>query len=178
MLVFIDTEFTGFEENADLISIGMVTDTPIEQTFYEEISDLDMTKCSDFVLKHVLPLRGAADQRKTLMQTAFLCWDWLDKLGQHGRYQIAADFHGDVHFLNMLLHLAATSGARSGHPRGLEPNWLNIFPAIQSDAIMSAMEQHCHQQKLRIHHALDDAKRNKFGWLLAQSVAAQKAAKA
>ncbi len=174
MLVFIDTEFTGFEENADLVSIGMVTDGTIEHSFYEEISDLDIGKCSDFVLKHVLPLRGLPEQRKTLMQTAFLCWDWLDNLGKNERLQIAADFHGDVHFLNMLLSIAAQSGARSGHPRGLENNWLNIFPAIQSDAIMSAMEQYCHQKKLRIHHALDDAKRNKFGWELAQTLSTKK----
>lgn len=51
--IFMDMEFTNLGKDADLISIGMVTQNNI--TFYAELIDYDVTKASNFVKEHVLP---------------------------------------------------------------------------------------------------------------------------
>ena len=56
MYVFYDTEFTDLTKDADVISIGLITDG--DQKFYGEITDFDHNKCSDFVKEQVLPNLG------------------------------------------------------------------------------------------------------------------------
>ena len=55
MLIFIDTEFTQFND-PELISIGLVTEDASHE-FYAELP-VDRTKCSDFVVDKVLPSLG------------------------------------------------------------------------------------------------------------------------
>lgn len=55
MKIFLDTEFTGFEIDASLISIGLVTETG-DRTFYAELTDsYTLHQCSYFVQEEVLP---------------------------------------------------------------------------------------------------------------------------
>jgi hypothetical protein len=56
MLIFFDTEFTDLKKDADLISIGLVSDTG--KMFYAEFTDYSRDKCSDWVKKNVLNLLG------------------------------------------------------------------------------------------------------------------------
>lgn len=53
MLLFIDTEFTDLRKNAELISIGVISERG--DKFYAEITDYDKEKCNDFVLSVVIP---------------------------------------------------------------------------------------------------------------------------
>ena len=53
MLVFIDTEFTDLKSNAQLISLGAITE--YGDKFYAEIADYDKTLCSTFVKDTVIP---------------------------------------------------------------------------------------------------------------------------
>lgn len=53
MNVYFDTEFTNLGKDADLISIGMITEN--SDVFYAEITDYDRNKCSEFVKSTVLP---------------------------------------------------------------------------------------------------------------------------
>lgn len=52
MKIFLDTEFTHLDQSADLISIGLVTET--DKTFYAEFSDFSPEKCSEFTQTYVL----------------------------------------------------------------------------------------------------------------------------
>lgn len=60
MLIFINTELTDFA-NAELISVGMVTD----DAGHEFFAELPVTrkKCNDFVRVPVLPRLGTARRR-------------------------------------------------------------------------------------------------------------------
>lgn len=51
--VFLDMEFTNLGKDADIISIGMVTQDKV--SFYAEVIDYDVTKVSNFVKENVLP---------------------------------------------------------------------------------------------------------------------------
>ena len=53
MLVFIDTEFTNLGKDAQLISVGAVSE--FGEKFYAEISDYDTSLESDFVKENVIP---------------------------------------------------------------------------------------------------------------------------
>lgn len=56
MYVFFDCEMTDLKKDADLISIGLITDG--DQRFYGEITDFDRSKCSQFVKDYILPNMG------------------------------------------------------------------------------------------------------------------------
>lgn len=51
--IFLDTEFTHLGQDADLISIGLVSECG--NTFYAEVKEVNKVKCSQFVLDNVLP---------------------------------------------------------------------------------------------------------------------------
>lgn len=52
--VFFDLEFTGLRQNAQPISLGLVTDSG-PQTFYAEFSDTGQSDMSPWVIDNVLP---------------------------------------------------------------------------------------------------------------------------
>ena len=52
-IVFIDTEFTSLEQNNELISIGMCDLKG--NSFYGEIEDFDISKCSNWVIDNIIP---------------------------------------------------------------------------------------------------------------------------
>ena len=80
MLVFFDTEFTDFAEDAKLISIGLVTETG--NSFYAELSDTyTVEDCSEFVLEHVLPKLDGGAARMTFKELQSQLYDWLESLG-------------------------------------------------------------------------------------------------
>lgn len=80
MLVFFDTEFTDFAEDAKLISIGMVTETG--DSFYAELSDTYTAEdCSEFVLEYVLPQLDGGAARMTLKELRSQLYNWLEAIG-------------------------------------------------------------------------------------------------
>lgn len=79
MLVFFDTEFTDFAEDAKLISIGMVAETG--DSFYAELSDTyTVEDCSDFVIEHVLPLLEGKNALMTFKELQSQLHNWLEAL--------------------------------------------------------------------------------------------------
>ncbi len=81
MLVFFDTEFTDFAEDAKLISIGLVTETG--DSFYAELSDTyTVEDCSDFVIEHVLPLLEGGNALMTFKELQSQLYNWLEALGE------------------------------------------------------------------------------------------------
>ena len=53
MEIFLDTEFTGLQQDADLISVAMVSED--DRWFYAEFTDFDAAKLSDWHKENVLP---------------------------------------------------------------------------------------------------------------------------
>ncbi len=53
MKLFLDSEFTSLTQDAELISVALVSDT--DEIFYGEIDDYNKQKCSFFVKETVVP---------------------------------------------------------------------------------------------------------------------------
>ena len=156
--VFIDTEFTGLGQRCPhLISIGLISEDG-QHTFYAELTpESYMEKVTPWVQDNVLPLLESGDhvlQPDTLRKQLA---DWLTSLGE---VVIATDEpEYDIAFLRALLERWPTNVAKE--PLRLNMNYLHDFDAFE--ATMDA----AYASGLRRHHALDDAKANRFGWIAA-----------
>ena len=82
MRVFFDTEFTGLTDDADLISVGFVSECA-NKSLYIELSGWDRTKANEFVLETVVPLLERPESSKlTTPQCASTVASWLAEFGQ------------------------------------------------------------------------------------------------
>ena len=147
--VFFDSEFTSLER-PELLSVGAVSDTGGQ--FYAEIADtLDRDpalnvpdgrqRCSDFVIRTVLPLLEGLAQPRSTAAEAFL--SWLGQCAEGRPVTIVTDSAYDRWALAALL-------AREDLPIGV--TWQRVPVAYeQIDAIAA-------ESGLRRHHALDDAR--------------------
>lgn len=163
MIVFLDTEFTGFTETAELISVGMATDHPTAKTFYREVSNFHRHEASDFVKKEVLPLLEHGACSLPLPKVALATWEWLRDLHREGREEIfiAVDYYGDWVWLEKLLALAAAYGAPTKFPKGLHQRPVDIWPLIRRPEVLELTEAWYASQNYRRHHALHDALANR-----------------
>lgn len=69
-LFFLDTEFTGLKQDAELISIGITTivNNKPGPEFYAEITDFDKNKASDWVKENVYPGLPFADRKAPFVE--------------------------------------------------------------------------------------------------------------
>lgn len=139
MLVFFDTEFTDFAEDAKLISIGLVAETG--ETFYAELSDTyTVDECSDFVIEHVLPRLDGGDARITLKELSSILRGWLNCSGQPVTL-VTDSPPWDWYWIQFLF--------RDAWPHNLEGQPMDI--GLLADATDQDPEENQH-------HALEDAK--------------------
>lgn len=139
MLVFFDTEFTDFAEDAKLISIGLVTETG--ETFYAELSDTYMVEdCSDFVIEHVLPLLEGGSALMTFAELQSRLYNWLEAIGEP--VTLATDSVAwDWHWMQLIIDCNPP---------------LNISTApLDTSHLLDPPHQECEPN---IHHALYDAR--------------------
>jgi hypothetical protein len=81
MRVYFDTEFTGLNDDAGLISVGFVT-ADGGASFYAELTDtFSENQCSEFCRASVLPLLQGGDCRMTLSQLQERLATWLVERG-------------------------------------------------------------------------------------------------
>ena len=69
MNIFFDTEFTGLVPGTQLISIGMVAESPITkriERLYAEFTDYDINKCDNWIKVNVIDHTIAKDYKATL----------------------------------------------------------------------------------------------------------------
>lgn len=148
MIVFFDTEFTGFKD-PELISIGMV-EASSDRYCYFEVTDFNKAKATDFVHEFVLPLTGKAGSAlgpKTYVADQVMAW--LERYKQTG-VTLAYDYDGD---LTLLIDLLG----------GKLPEWiktLNIWNHINE----MVLETFWTESGLSNHHALYDALANRFAY--------------
>lgn len=150
MRVFLDTEFTDFED-CELISIGMVSEDGRE--FYAERTDYDRSKCNDFVKEIVLPLLGrepAIVGTREEIAAELRLW-----LGQFDQVEVCVDYSTDYELFADLVR-----GPRS---LGIQPGCecRHIWNDIAAVDIERYWRENGQQQE---HHALHDARANKFAF--------------
>lgn len=171
MNVFFDTEFTELGIDPRLISIGLVSEGRSRE-FYAELSDTyQPSDCSDFVREAVLPHLEGGEARMTLNECAHRLIQWLMAFGEP--VQLATDslawdwpwieelFAEAGTGTNWPAHITTHDKATVFRPWNVEGRPL-ILP--QSPAFNLAVED-AYVTGLRRHHALDDAKANRIGWL-------------
>ena len=190
--VFLDTEFTTLTELASLISIGLIT-ADGERSFYAELSDTyTQEDCSDFVLQEVLPLLEASPitesvnykqvyARMTLTETSLHLNYWFAALIDPVQVWSDAPNH-DWRYIQQLfsitrLQVSPTNCYQTSYiqqqfsPTGLPYNLLATPNAILGEdttanaRYQNTVEREYSKKILRRHHALDDAKAMRLGWL-------------
>jgi hypothetical protein len=159
--VFFDTEFTGLIVDPKLISIGFVDETG-ERTFYAELSDTwCLEDVGEFARTAVLPQLEGGAALMTMSELGQRLTSWL--AGFSEPVKLATDSLGwDWPWIQEIFYeLGVWPANVDGQPLLLTMNYLNDY-----DGFSPAVEK-AFTGGLRRHHALDDAKANRLGWLAA-----------
>ena len=146
--IFIDTEFTDLE-NMDLISIGLVSTDG--RQFYAERDDFDVGLCSEFVRSNVLPLLRAPSA--SVMSNEALkpaVASWIASFEAEGAV-ICFDHVVDWALLWYLYDKNS-------------PKWLGARN-IKANLDLIARENFFVEAGLVQHHALNDAKANRYSMM-------------
>ena len=155
MLIFFDTEFTNLHISSKLISIGLISEDG--QEFYAEMTDTYLkSHCTDWVKENVLTLLDAsAEQRMTMDESAIQLRAWIEGFGEP--VTLACD--SEAWDWRWIQKLYATSDKW--------PINLAQKPVILkfNNEVFNAAVDGAFTSGLRRHHALDDAKANRTGWL-------------
>lgn len=153
MLLFLDTEYTGFgQTDPRLISLALVSEDG-RREFYVELADTwQLADCTGFVRREVLPLlEGPA---RTLAQARDELREWFTAAPRH--VQAACDSVTDFRFLLALL------GAPC--PDNLAAEYFDLRPLIDT-TVYDRTVAACYRTDPRLHHALADARAYRRGWL-------------
>lgn len=152
--IFFDTEFTDLVVDPQLISIGMIDETG-ERTFYAELSDTyRLDDVGYFAREAVLPQLEGGAIRLTMAELREQLRDWLEGFGEP--VKLATDsLSWDWPWIQEVFEDLSTW-----------PTNLDGTPLIltQETEFNLAIER-AFADGLRRHHALDDAKANRLGWL-------------
>ena len=160
MLIFFDTEFSDLGIDPRLVSIGLISDDGRE--FYAELADTYVIgDCNEFVKLAVLPKLEGGAVRMTMFDLTLKLGNWLDDFEEP--VQLATDSLGwDWPWVHEIFYEAGTwPQTLSRTPQLLTVNDLNdygLFISVVEKAFAGG---------LRRHHALDDAKANRLGWIAA-----------
>jgi hypothetical protein len=153
MLLFLDTEYTGYgQTEPGLISLALVAEDG-RREFYVELADTwEAADCTGFVRRQVLPLLDGSPL--TLEQARVALRDWLAAAPRH--VQAACDSATDFRFLLALLGVP--------RPGNLDARYFDLRPLIDAtvyDATVAAY----YRTDPHMHHALTDARAYRSGWL-------------
>ncbi len=159
MILFLDTEFTDFHQ-PELISIGLVSECGRHE-FYAECSELDLTRCSDFVRSAVLPRLGRTGPLPGLLDRTALgvelqkCLEKVHALDGGRTISVLYDFDTDFDLFRQALEVPL-------------PTWLEgANVADEVNAISWA--RNGLEESQDAHHALHDARELRLDWLEAKA---------
>jgi len=162
MRIFFDTEFTGLTQDAKLISIGLVDESG-ERKFYAELLDTwQRSDASEFVKHEVIPLlTGDSTHSMSMRELGDRLYSWI--IGFESRVVLATDsLIWDWPWIVDIFRLHGAWPPNLDHqPLLLTMNYLHEY-----DQFVIAVEN-AFCSGLRQHHALDDAKANRLGWIAA-----------
>ncbi len=160
--VFLDTEFGGFlPDELQLVSIGFVSES--DRILYLELDEVDPRSCSQFCRDVVLPLLDAG-QKTSRDDAATRARDYLGSFG--GAVTLWTDHPGyDVFLLRELL---ANVGGTLPEIRICVPEFARFIPRM---TYLNHVEALFETKQLRRHHALDDARAMRAGWIAVRNTA-------
>ena len=155
MLIFLDTEFSTTYVVPRLISIGLVSEDG-QREFYAELIDTWRPEhCSEFVLDTVLPLLEGGAALTTMAELALKLNRWLEDFDEPVQF-ITDSPRWDWPLIETIFKLWPANLVRDPLPLQLNGERGGRF----SKAVEAAFGG-----GLRRHHALDDARANRLGWL-------------
>jgi hypothetical protein len=160
MLIFFDTEFTDVGVDTRLISIGCVSESNADRTFYAELSDTyQRAQCSAFTLQEVLPKLEGGKARMPIRATAHALKTWIEAFGIP--VQLATDsISFDWPWIQKLFHeLGAWPSNLAARPVGIPTDYPIFLQAKFVQTVEAAFAG-----ALRRHHSLDDARANRLGF--------------
>lgn len=150
MKIFLDTEYTDFGVNRQLISIGMVADSGEE--FYMELP-FDRALCNEFVIDNILPLLHKEPLTEPYaegnLRNTLLKWFSIVKR-RNEMIEVCTDSQSDWDLLIKALEYNV--------PKDI------IHINIEEKLVYNRMFEFWEETKLPEHHALYDAKANKHGF--------------
>jgi len=168
--IFFDTEFTDLVVDPQLISIGLVSEDGTRE-FYAELSDTWLPSAvGEFARAAVLPQLECRDVvRLTMAELRVRLGQWIKAFEQP--VQLATDsLSWDWPWIHEIFDdLALWPPNLDGKPLLLTMGHLNDY-----DKFIRAVEK-AFARGLRRHHALDDAKANRLGWIAAGGDSERKA---
>lgn len=156
-LIFFDTEFTELGVDPRLISIGLVSEDG-KHSFYAELSDTyKKTDCSDFAEEFVIPLLQGSEAQMSMDILRERLAKWLELFGRP--VQLVTDsLAWDWPWINEIFE------GVNAWPANLDRTPFILEQSVElNNAIDLAIGR-----GLRRHHALDDAKANRLGYLACQ----------
>jgi hypothetical protein len=159
--IFFDTEFTGLVVDPKLISIGLIDETG-ERTFYAEVSDTwHLEDVGDFARAAVLPLLEGGIALMPMHELTLCLRNWLKGFGEP--VILATDsLAWDWAWMQEIFREPGSWPENvDGKPLLLTMNYLNDYDAFDHQV------ERAFASGLRRHHALDDAKANRLGWIAA-----------
>ena len=160
--VFMDTEFTNWSPRVErsLISIGLISEDG--KTFYAEIVDFPLADCSDFVHAVVIPLLEGGDARMTMPELTTRLKAWIESFVEPIKLVTDWSFYDWVWIHDIFVEPGTWPSNLDG-----KPLVLNLINLNDADKYYEAIENAFTKGGLRRHHALDDAKANRLGWIAA-----------
>jgi len=159
MRIFFDTEFTALHWDTKLISIGLVAED--ERSFYAELSDTyQITDCAHFARDVVLPLLDGGEARMSWVDLSLRLGNWIEGF-EHPVILSTDSLAWDWPWIQKLFAEPGT------WPANLVPDplLLTMNYLVDYDRFEETLERVF--AGLRRHHALDDAKANRLGWIAA-----------
>lgn len=164
MLIFLDTEFTDLGIDPKLISIGLVDESGAREFYAEVVHEVPSGGYTDFVREAVLPYMGPIEQRIEWHQLVLALGNWVESF--ETPVTIATDsLSWDWPWVQELFCGPGT------WPENLDrsPLLLTMNYLIDYYAFITGVEE-SFVGGLRRHHALDDAKANRLGWLASEGM--------
>ncbi|WP_416243388.1 hypothetical protein ACLSSQ_17640 [Azospira sp. APE16] len=158
MILFLDTEFTDFQQ-PDLISLGLVSECGCHE-FYAERNDFDLARCSDFVQSTVLPKLGQSQSgvdRTTLARTLRTWLEGIHAVDNQSPVLVLYDYDTDFE----LFRQALTDPISPWIEGANVADKVNPFSWARAGLIESP----------DAHHALHDARELRADWLAARAQA-------
>lgn len=159
--VFFDTEFTDLVADPQLISIGLI-DARGERTFYAELSDTyGISDVGDFARAAVLPQLEGGEALMALAEMRVRLREWIKAFKEP--VTLATDSQAwDWPWMLQIFDLPSL------WPDNLDrgPLLLSMNSLVDYDRFEAGVEA-AFAGGLRRHHALDDARANRLGWLAA-----------
>jgi hypothetical protein len=166
----IDTEFTDFI-NCDLLSLGAVSEDGNHE-FYVEINDYTPEFRSQFVLDTIMPLMDSAKYGKSFNVASQHLTSWVNSLPAD-EIVVIVDYHKDAHFMQQMLQVRLLNKRVSyyyitpGFVNMLHERGISKSPEGELEAMRAMVSKTLEYFTIdpRQHHALVDAKANRYGWV-------------